>query len=81
MRSRLACVCTRVSVLSAVLVTGLLVAGTTASAGARSTVVAQPSPLESFGPVGSTAVVLGVVGMVAGVFRKKKIQPENQRKS
>ncbi|MFD0491225.1 hypothetical protein ACFQ0O_33990 [Saccharopolyspora spinosporotrichia] len=38
-------------------------------------------PLESFGPVGSAAVVLGVVGMVAGVFRKKKIQPENQRKS
>ncbi|WP_093413938.1 hypothetical protein [Saccharopolyspora flava] len=42
-------------------------------------VLAAPS-MDSLGPVGLSAVVLGVAGMVVGVFRKKKIQPENQRK-
>ncbi|MER7014073.1 hypothetical protein ABT324_21850 [Saccharopolyspora sp. NPDC000359] len=39
-------------------------------------------PLDSLAtPVGLTAVGLGVVGMVAGAFRKKKVHPENQRKT
>jgi hypothetical protein len=56
---------------------------TAATAGAAPVVVlAESDPLESLtAPVGLTAICLGVVGMVAGAFRKKKIQPENQRKS
>jgi hypothetical protein len=74
-------VVTRVSVLAAAAVAALLV--TAGGAGATGvTVLAEPSPLDSLAtPVGLTAVGLGVIGMVAGVFRKKKVQPENQRKS
>ncbi|GAA2780813.1 hypothetical protein [Saccharopolyspora taberi] len=81
MRSRLACVCSRATVVGAGLVLGLLVTGATAGAAGSTTVLAQPGPLDSLGPVGLVAVLLGIAGMVAGVFRKKKIQPENQRKS
>ncbi|MDI2028849.1 hypothetical protein QFW96_09515 [Saccharopolyspora sp. TS4A08] len=50
-----------------------------AEAQSEAAVLAAPS-MDSLGPVGLSAVVLGVAGMVVGVFRKKKIQPENQRK-
>ncbi|RRO13251.1 hypothetical protein EIL87_24380 [Saccharopolyspora rhizosphaerae] len=50
-----------------------------AEAQSKTVVVAAPS-MDSLGPVGLSAVTLGVAGMVVGVFRKKKIQPENQRK-
>ncbi|GAA4834901.1 hypothetical protein GCM10025787_13300 [Saccharopolyspora rosea] len=44
--------------------------------------LAQASPLDTLSmPVGLSAVGLGVVGMVAGAFRKKKIQPENERRN
>ena len=82
MRSRLACVCSRVTITAAGLVLGLVVTASTAgAAGSTGTLAQPPGPLESLGPVGLVAVLLGVAGMVAGVFRKKKIQPENQRKS
>ncbi|PKW12704.1 hypothetical protein [Saccharopolyspora spinosa] len=80
MRSRISRVVTRVSVLGPAFAAVLLATAGVAAA-ADSTVLAG-SPLESLSaPVGLTAVALGVAGMVAGMFRKKKIQPENQRKT
>lgn len=80
MRSRISRVVTRVSVLGAALAAALL--ATAGGAAAADRAVLAASPLESLSaPVGLTAVVLGLVGMIAGMFRKKKIQPENQRKS
>lgn len=84
MRSRTAHVGSRLSVVSAGVVAAFTGAapGTVATpAHAAETVLAQPGPMDALGtPVGLGAVTLGVAGMVAGVFRKKKIQPENQRK-
>lgn len=78
---------TRVSMLVVGLfvTAGVVTTGTATAAG----VTVRPAavgdnPLELLStPVGLTAVGLGVIGMVAGVFRRKKIevQPENQRKS
>lgn len=82
-RSRIAHVGARMSVVSA----GLVAASVSAAPGAVATsthttqVAAQVDPLDALGtPVGLGAVAFGVIGMVAGVFRKKKIHPENQRK-
>jgi hypothetical protein len=86
-RSRIARVCTRVSGLVFGLIPALLITGATADRAEAETfeqVIAQDAPLESLGnPVALTAIGLGVAGMVAGVFRRKKteVQPENQRKS
>lgn len=54
----------------------------TASAEAVMAQAAGSTPLESVGIVGLVAVGLGVLGMVAGILRRKKVpvQPENQRK-
>lgn len=66
--------------------TGLVTALTSVGTASAQAVAAQAvggSPLDSVGtPVGLSAVGLGVLGMVAGVFRRKKVpvQPENQRK-
>jgi hypothetical protein len=63
------------------LMTGLASVGT-ASAQAVAAQAAGNGPLDAVGtPVGLSAVGLGVVGMVAGVLRRKKVpvQPENQR--
>lgn len=80
MRSRISRVCTRVTVLSTAAIAVLLVTGTTAGASPTVRTVAS-GPMDSMQtPVGLTAVGLGILGMVAGAFRKKKIQPENQRK-
>ncbi|WP_370591343.1 hypothetical protein [Saccharopolyspora montiporae] len=66
--------------LSTATIAVLVVTGTTAGASPAVRVVAS-GPLDSMRtPVGLTAVGLGILGMVAGAFRKKKIQPENQRK-
>ncbi|MEV0703418.1 hypothetical protein AB0I53_36650 [Saccharopolyspora sp. NPDC050389] len=70
---------TRVSVLGAAASAALL--ATAGAAAAEPTVVAAGTLDSLSAPVGLTAIGLGVVGMVAGMFRKKKIQPENQRKS
>ncbi|GAB3295642.1 hypothetical protein GCM10027563_37220 [Parasphingorhabdus pacifica] len=62
---------------------GVVSTGSATASSTRQAVV-QDSPFEALNtPVGLTAVGLGVIGMVAGVFRRKKIevQPENQRKS
>ncbi|MGP4015509.1 hypothetical protein [Saccharopolyspora sp. 5N708] len=72
---------TRVSALGAA-VTAVLLATASGASAAGSTLLAEASPLDKIStPVGLTAVGLGLAGMVAGVFRKKKVQPENQRKS
>lgn len=84
MRSRIARVTMRVSVVVAGLPALLLVGMASAGATPATQAVAPDDPFESiFTPVGMTAIVLGVIGMVAGVFRRKKIevQPENQRKT
>jgi hypothetical protein len=81
-RSRIPRVVTRVSVLAAAAVAALLVTAGGAGAAGVTVLAAPPSPLDALAaPVGLTAVGLGVIGMVAGAFRKKKVQPENQRKS
>ncbi|MDR7302622.1 hypothetical protein [Haloactinomyces albus] len=80
MRSRLARACTRVSVFVATMIIGTVTAGAATS---EQYVRAQATPLESLSaPVGLAAVGLGVTGMLAGVFRRKKtaVQPENERK-
>lgn len=69
----------RVSAPGAVVATLMPVTTGFAEAQSEVAVMAAPS-MDSLGPVGLSAVVLGVAGMVVGVFRKKKIQPENQRK-
>ncbi|WP_344127818.1 hypothetical protein [Saccharopolyspora halophila] len=51
-----------------------------ASAATQNAVAVGPSDALR-APVGLTAVGLGLAGMVVGAFRKKKVQPENQRKS
>ncbi|MDA3625842.1 hypothetical protein [Saccharopolyspora oryzae] len=71
---------TRVSVLCAAAGAASLVTATAAAADPRA--MAVSGPMDSLAtPVGLTAVGLGVAGMVAGVFRKKKVTPENQRKT
>ncbi|MFR9732079.1 hypothetical protein ACL03H_22880 [Saccharopolyspora sp. MS10] len=70
------------------LIVGLLLAtaglGTaTAQAEGVGPVLAQASPFVSAAtPVGLAAIGFGIVGMLAGILRRKKIeiQPENQRK-
>ncbi|SDZ41272.1 PEP-CTERM protein-sorting domain-containing protein [Saccharopolyspora shandongensis] len=79
MRSRISRVATRVSVLGAAAAAALL--ATAAAAAAEPTAQAAGALDSLSAPVGLTAIGLGVVGMVAGMFRKKKIQPENQRKT
>ncbi|MBB5155011.1 hypothetical protein [Saccharopolyspora phatthalungensis] len=70
---------TRVSVLG-VAAAAVLLAMADGAAATGATAFAA-GPMDSLStPVGLTAIGLGVVGMVAGAFRKKKIQPENQRK-
>jgi hypothetical protein len=83
-QSRIARMCARVGAL----VFGLLAAVVTAGTASAQTVVVEASansnPLDTLSaPVGMTALVLGVVGMLAGIFRRKKavVQPENQRKA
>lgn len=66
--------------------TGLVTAmASVGTAGAQAVAVqaAVSGPLDSVGtPVGLSAVGLGVLGMLTGVLRRKKVpvQPENQRK-
>ncbi|SEG94847.1 hypothetical protein SAMN02982929_06012 [Saccharopolyspora kobensis] len=80
MRSRISRVVTRVSALGAAVAAASLTTATAATAEPLALTVR--GPLDSLAtPVGLTAVGLGVVGMVAGAFRKKKVQPENQRKT
>ena len=87
MRSRMARVRARVSVLTAVMasvLTVLISGGVAAADPAGQAKALDSSPLESLStPVGLTAVGLGITGMVAGVLRRKKttVQPENQRKT
>ncbi len=82
MRSRIARRSVRLSVVSAGVASVPMATATTAAAApVHATLAQQPGPLESLStPVGLGAVGLGVAGMVAGVFRKKKVHPENQRK-
>lgn len=80
MRSRISRVVTRVSALGGTVAAASLATATAATA--EPLALAVPGSLDSLAtPVGLTAVGLGVAGMVAGVFRKKKVQPENQRKT
>lgn len=88
MRSRVSRVCgrgsARVLEVAGTALAGTALTGGTAQAAPHAQALAQATPLESLStPVGLTAVVLGVVGMVAGVFRRKKteVQPQNQRKT
>jgi hypothetical protein len=68
-------------------VAGLLAIVVSAGTANAETVVVEAAggnPLESLStPVGLSAIGLGVAGMVAGMFRRKKatVQPENQRKA
>ncbi|NYI82700.1 hypothetical protein HNR68_001330 [Saccharopolyspora hordei] len=72
----------RVSALGAVIAATVLATAAAATARPLALPSGPPGPLDSLAtPVGLTAVGLGVVGMVAGAFRKKKVQPENQRKT
>ena len=85
MRSRKARISSRVSILviGLAIAAGLVTTGTATGSTVWQLAV-EDNPFESLSaPVGLTAVGLGVIGMVAGVFRRKKIevQPENQRKS
>lgn len=80
MGSRLARACARVFVFVAAMLIGATTAG---AATLEQHVQAQAAPLESLGaPVGLAAVGLGIVGMLAGAFRRRKapVQPENERK-
>ena len=79
MRSRISRVIRRVSAPGALVAALMPVTTGLAEAQSEAVVVAAPT-VDSLGSVGLSAVVLGVAGMVVGVFRKKKIQPENQRK-
>lgn len=79
MRSRISRVIRRVLAPGAVAAALLPATAGLAEAQSEAVIVAAPS-MDSLGPVGLSAVLLGVAGMVVGVFRKKKIQPENQRK-
>lgn len=82
MRSRIHRLHTRACglVLGSVLATLFLGAS---PAYAAEKILGLDNPWESVsGPVGLTAVTLGMVGMAAGVLRRKKeAQPQNQRKS
>ncbi|RCW38831.1 hypothetical protein DFQ14_11935 [Halopolyspora algeriensis] len=80
MGSRMTRACIRVFVLIATMFIGTATAG---AATLEQHVQAQATPLESLGaPVGLAAVGLGITGMLAGAFRRKKatVQPENERK-
>lgn len=80
MRSRLARACTRVSVFVVMMIVGTATAG---AATLEQHAQAQAAVLESLrAPVGLAAVGLGVTGMLAGAFRRKRatVQPENERK-
>lgn len=84
MRSRMARVSARVSVLVCALLASATGTATAGSAGTSTQIVAaQQDSLDSFGAVALTTIGLGVVGMVVGVLRRKKVevQPENQRKT
>ncbi|MGJ7907685.1 hypothetical protein ACOQFL_14550 [Actinopolyspora sp. H202] len=73
----------RAGAWSSMLAMTLLITGAPAQA-ATETVRAQATPLDALStPVGLGAVVIGVIGMIAGTLRRKKIpvQPENQRRS
>ncbi|MFC7341379.1 hypothetical protein [Saccharopolyspora griseoalba] len=69
----------RVAGLAAAAVVLLPVTAGLASAATHDVVAAGPSDALR-APVGLTAVGLGLAGMVVGALRKKKVQPENQRK-
>jgi hypothetical protein len=75
----------RVSAGMVMVGTGLVTAlGSAGTAGAQAVAAqaAASTPFDSVGtPVGLSAVGLGVLGMVAGVLRRKKVpvHPENQR--
>lgn len=84
MRSRVARVSTRVSVLVASMASVVLTGGVAVADTAGEPAVLENGPLDSLAtPVGLTAVGLGVAGMVAGALRRKKatVQPQNQRRS
>ena len=84
MRSRMARVSARVSVPLCALFAAATGTATAGAAGTTTQVVAaQQYSVDSFGVVAVTTIVLGVVGMIVGVLRRKKVevQPENQRKS
>lgn len=83
MRSRMARSALRVAVPSAGLVAAMSSSAVVAQASTTHNLATANGPLETLSaPVGLSAIGLGVVGMVAGVLRRKKaeIQPENQRK-
>lgn len=82
MRSRFARVTARGLVLGLLLATAILGTATAQAAG-TGRILAQGNLFEDTAtPVGLAAIGFGVAGMLAGVFRRKKIeiQPENQRK-
>ncbi|MEU6130307.1 hypothetical protein ABZ805_14140 [Saccharopolyspora sp. NPDC047091] len=73
---------TRVLVLAPLLAVAVLGTATAQAAGSGQ-VLAQGAPFVGAAtPVGIAAIGFGIVGMLAGVLRRKKIeiQPENQRK-
>ncbi len=60
----------------------LLLSTASVANAAPAAVLAQATPCDLLrAPVGVTAIGLGIVGMVAGAFRKKKVQPENERRT
>jgi hypothetical protein len=79
LRSRIMRVTRRVAGLAAAAIVLLPVTAGLASAATHHVAVAPSDALRA--PVGLTAVGLGLAGMVVGALRKKKVQPENQRKS
>ncbi|MBA8822765.1 hypothetical protein FHX42_000094 [Saccharopolyspora lacisalsi] len=82
MRSRLA----RAGKQAPALVAAMMAGGTATAHAATPDqhLDAQATPLDALSaPVAATALGLGLVGMVVGTLRRKKIpvQPENQRKT
>lgn len=83
MRSRMARFVLRAAVSFAGLVVAMSLSVVAADASTTHNLASANGPLETLSaPVGLSAIALGVVGMVAGVLRRKKaeVQPENQRK-
>ena len=83
MRSRMARAALRVTVPFTGLVVAMSGGAVAAEASTTHNLATANGPLETLSaPVGLSAIGLGVVGMVAGVLRRKKaeVQPENQRK-
>ncbi|PRW63802.1 hypothetical protein [Actinopolyspora mortivallis] len=61
-----------------------LLTGGVARAATSETVLRATGPMETLSPqVGIIAVVFGVLGMIVGALRRKRVpvQPENQRRS